>query len=1117
MVRLLSKERIIYYFDWLEDIYYNGEDAKALQVLTLRNLFESFYEEISSDFKESFPNLYSRFTYSNEYYNIDNDLQANLNGIRIFLNKVIHNEIKSFSQNRVKSCFYYLYNLISNFTEQRVVKLELEFDALEIETFTKIKKSGHIQVSDLSIVVESYEIIQQEDKSFKSEIIGYEKDSDDAIKILVWDLKESSNQKDNYLYGKKIGSIAKLLWQGCNLSFYNIKQNSNDEKVYFTQSNTKIILEADFLLDATTVAKCFQNNSAYHKIAIISLFDKIGISIPIVTGNFVNQMLDRMIASDATDFTSIFKECVHSSILTSLSLGVSNLLDIMKAIKNNHYPNLQNLCEKIRDIKITTEPTFYSPQYGLFGRLDGLMEGETDDPNRRSIFELKSGSLPKYGVWINHAVQVHIYDMLLSSLYGENRTGSSMIFYSQDKQGELRNVAPAPFMEQHILMVRNCIVSEFKALAEGRTDIVNYLQNIELTRVPKFSLDRFQMLKDAVENLSQEERSYFSNYLSFLFREIWANKTGAYVSRTGIKSSNSGFCSLWSSTLIEKKENPRVLTDLRFIKQEDSLLIFQRQDKNKTLSLREGDRVILYMYDSKILSQVLKCSLIYLDSEIVRLAPKNAEISKNLFKIQDNWIIETDSGDANLYGLINSLSEFILSPNQNRNLLIGKLEPRYDLNFKYQDADDYLNPIIQKALAAKDYFLLQGPPGTGKTSSFLLKSIIFLNNNTSEKVLILAFTNRAIDEVCLKLNQAELNYLRLGAHNNESISTLANLCEDTDKLQEISKEINNHRIFCSTVASYHAHREALHNIISFDTLFIDEASQLIEPELIGITKNFRRFILIGDQNQLPAISIQSDLNQECRVQALNNLNIHSYRQSLFERLFANAQAKGWSQAYHTLTYHYRMHSNIAELINLNYDNKLQTRIERQVSDDFFLNYSNSKNPIVEHLLAKSRCIFIDIPDKSSSKVSELEAKVVANLLKSIIECWGQRLGPETLGVICNWRSQINLIKEITADIIPSKELTIDTVERYQGSERDIIIYSLTVNYYHQLEVLQSLTSNRKVDRKLNVALSRPKEQIIIVGNASVLSSLPQYANLIDKIKRSFLYIAFNEAKELLIN
>jgi DNA replication ATP-dependent helicase Dna2 len=412
---------------------------------------------------------------------------------------------------------------------------------------------------------------------------------------------------------------------------------------------------------------------------------------------------------------------------------------------------------------------------------------------------------------------------------------------------------------------------------------------------------------------------------------------------------------------------------------------------------------------------------------------------------------------------------------------------------------------------------LQGPPGTGKTSSFLLKCISYLNRKSSETVLILAFTNRAIDEVCLKLNQTELEYIRLGTNNNNSISTLTKLCNKEAKLQDISEQINSHRIFCSTVASYHAHREALHNIISFDTLFIDEASQLIEPELIGITKNFKRFILIGDQNQLPAISIQSESNQKCNDNDLNKLNIKSYRQSLFERLFTNAQTKGWNHAYHTLTYHYRMHKNIAELINLNYNNQLKTKIERQNSDYFFQNYATSNNPIVKNILTKSRCIFIDIPDKSSSKVSKLEAKVVVNLLTAITDCWQDRFNPDTVGVICNWRSQINLIKEFTSEKMSNKELTIDTVERYQGSERDIIIYSLTVNYHHQLELLQSLTPNRKVDRKLNVALSRSKEQIIIVGNALVLSSLPQYATLIDLIKSSFLYISFNQAKELLLN
>lgn len=1117
MVRVLSNESITSYFDWLEEIYVNPEIDDSLRLLKLRNLLESFYEEISSDFKESFPNLYSRITYTNEYYAIDNDLQANLNGIRIFLNKVIHNEIRDFSENKVKSCFYYIYSLVTNFTEERIKFFEAEFKSLEIETFTKIRKSAHTQVDYLDLVVVSSELIQQKDKSFKSEIIGYANDSDEEITVLVWDLKESSNSKDNFLYGKKIGSIAKLLWEGCKLSFYNIKQNASDSSVYFTQSNTKIVLEADFLLDATTVAKCFQHKSAYHKIALISLFDKVGISIPIVTGNFVNQMLDRMIASENSDFTKTFKECVHSSILTSLSLGVKNLLDIMNSIHDYHYPNLQNLCERIKDIKVTTEPTFYSPQYGLFGRLDGLLEGETDDPNRRSIFELKSGSVPKYGVWINHAVQVHVYDMLLSSLYGYSRTGSSMIFYSQDKKGELRNIAPAPFMEQHILMVRNCIVSEYKALAEGNINISDYLNEIDLERIPKFSLDRFQIIQNALTNLSAEEKSYFSNYLSFLFREIWATKTGAYTSKTGINSSKAGFSSLWNSTLLEKEDNPRVLSNLSFDNQENNLLIFKRPNDNKTLSLREGDRVILYLYQEKILSQVLKCTLSFIDSGYIHLKPKNAEINKSLFKESDNWIIETDSGDANLYGLMTSLSEFITSPKPNRDLLLGKVQPRFDSDFQYQDADEYLNPIITKALSAKDYFLLQGPPGTGKTSSFLIKCISYLHNKTAENVLILAFTNRAIDEVCLKLNQTELSYLRLGTQNNNNISSLSQLCGADNKLQDIAQELDKHRIFCSTVASYHAHREALHSIMSFDTLFIDEASQLIEPELIGITKNFRRFILIGDQNQLPAISIQSDINQECQDYLLHKLNILSFRQSLFERLFTNAQTKGWNHAYHTLTFHYRMHQDVAELVNINYANQLKTKLERQGNKNFLLNYAHSKDLLVENILSKSRCIFIDIPDKSSSKVSQLEAQVVTKLLNSLKNCWQDRLNPDTVGVICNWRSQINLIKEKTSDIFAEKMLTIDTVERYQGSERDIIIYSLTVNYHHQLELLQSLTLNRKVDRKLNVALSRPREQIIIIGNALVLTSLPQYATLIDQIKRSFLYISFNQAKELLLS
>ena len=77
-------------------------------------------------------------------------------------------------------------------------------------------------------------------------------------------------------------------------------------------------------------------------------------------------------------------------------------------------------------------------------------------------------------------------------------------------------------------------------------------------------------------------------------------------------------------------------------------------------------------------------------------------------------------------------------------------------------------------------------------------------------------------------------------------------------------------------------------------------------------------------------------------------------------------------------------------------------------------------------------------------------------------------------------------------------ITVDTVERYQGSERDIIIMSLSVNYLHDVEKIVSMSNidGLDIDRKLNVALTRAKEHLICIGNASILSNNPVYENFI---------------------
>lgn len=189
----------------------------------------------------------------------------------------------------------------------------------------------------------------------------------------------------------------------------------------------------------------------------------------------------------------------------------------------------------------------------------------------------------------------------------------------------------------------------------------------------------------------------------------------------------------------------------------------------------------------------------------------------------------------------------------------------------------------------------------------------------------------------------------------------------------------------------------------------------------------------------------------------------------------------------------RMHPEVAKFANeAFYGNKLQlVGLPHQLED--------LKEPVV---FVPSQ---IDVTS-SSGKTNSYEAVSVAEWALSI---WDENKSSfdvnRTLGVITPYRNQIALIrKELQKLQIPAlMDISVDTVERYQGSERDVIIYSFCVNSLSQLSSLPNLTEENGVlvDRKLNVVLTRARKKLIIIGNPNILRHDSIYARLLESIKK----------------
>ena len=304
-------------------------------------------------------------------------------------------------------------------------------------------------------------------------------------------------------------------------------------------------------------------------------------------------------------------------------------------------------------------------------------------------------------------------------------------------------------------------------------------------------------------------------------------------------------------------------------------------------------------------------------------------------------------------------------------------------------------------------------------------------------------------------------------------------------------------------------RPFLFQLKHFSLCIVDEASQILEPNVIGLlaSPQIDKFILVGDHKQLPAVVQQPDDVPE----------LSSCRQSLFERLLRVEREAGRTAFTAILQRQGRMHPDIAAFPNeMFYAEEQLLPVPLPHQEEPQLDYQQPSADALDDLLKQQRVIFLASDSSSSGitspsdKVNPSEAKMVAGLLCRLYRQYGADRfdSAHSVGVIVPYRNQIAMIRrEIEVLGIPAlMDISIDTVERYQGSQRDVIIYSFTIQHPYQIDFLTANcfeSEGKVIDRKLNVAMTRARKQLLMTGNVAVLSQNPLFAELIRRYNKSY--------------
>jgi DNA replication ATP-dependent helicase Dna2 len=570
---------------------------------------------------------------------------------------------------------------------------------------------------------------------------------------------------------------------------------------------------------------------------------------------------------------------------------------------------------------------------------------------------------------------------------------------------------------------------------------------------------------------------------------------------------------LWKIHVKERVEQGTAINDLRPLARPKPTGQGEWQQTftcTNTSELRVGDEILL-SDGNPITGEVVTGSILEISSEEVTVWSPELISHPTLIDRYDINSVHVRT--------LQNLLRWLQSDQHLRSLVSGIIRPEFDTTKHVIPRADFnveQNLAVERAIQMRDYLLIHGPPGTGKTS--VIAEIVKRLCLQGQRVMLAAFTNQAVDNMLKRLDAEGIHkFMRLGSERNIDSAIADRLLKrlvgenlrSVNSLEAVHDLLRSVQIVASTTATWSSDKYnpptsngagelKEHAPFQFDVAIIDEAGQLTVPAILGALRFAKRFILVGDEKQLPPLV----LSQEAKDQGL--------KESLFEKLKHlndgymknHPHAKSASVALKT---QYRTNEKICDFASQTfYQNSL--RSDLSVADRMLEPKRAEARSLETRFITKAidptlPMVFISIRgNQEGVKTSNAEARTALEIVAGLL---ARGIVEKDIGIIAPYRAQVaNLRRHLFRNdvtigwgaLATNTPLIVDTVDRFQGAERPVIIMSFATTTTP--EVGSQLRDHLTDPNRLNVALTRAQRKLILVGNASALESLPYFDRLL---------------------